>query len=202
MILLPSTPISLVFPHPFVRRLPGGPRSTTPALLSIMERRQRRTYRACCTLHPLPNRHLPRYLGRRAGSCSGADGCHLAAREAEASSRPGQRPSASAGRLVGSTSAILPHQSGAPHPLRLSVRWSSLERRPDATVHKDMPCPGNYLGRYLGMYLATQIGRRRPDNLPACLPTLHSISDPIILHSSSFRLPTLLIPTRLHRLAT
>lgn len=35
-----------------------------------------------------------------------------------------------------STSAILPHQSGAPHPLRPSVRWSSLERHPDATVQR------------------------------------------------------------------
>lgn len=74
---------------------------------------------------------------------SGAAGCHLAATEEEAGSRPGQRPSASAAdwSTLPLCHSALPRchsassvRCGSPQPLRPSVRWSSLKRRPGATV--------------------------------------------------------------------
>ena len=93
---------------------------------------------ACCAWSAFFDRHRPgtldSYLGSGAG-CRVSPGSQRGREaEAEASSRPGQRP-----QCIAADWPTLPHQSGAPQPLRPSVRWPSLKRRPDATVHSWVP---------------------------------------------------------------
>ena len=82
MIVLPTS-ISLVFPHPFVRRLSGGPGSTTPAPVQHAAR----TIPCCAILfRTVP---LPTGIVQVVGS---AVGCHLAGRQADRQTGKGMFP--------------------------------------------------------------------------------------------------------------
>lgn len=147
MAALPSTSISLVFPHPFARRLPGGPRSATP----FQHGARAALSRSCWTLHTWAQAPFSTGTAQVATqAASGAVGCHLAARKAEASSRPGQRPSASA------------------------ADWSTLPFcliSPAAHSRCDRPCVGlalsavpmlqyKYMPRYLDTWVPCDPGRQ------------------------------------------